>query len=43
MSVSLSDVGHPAQPFAETHVSDVLAIDEALEHLAAQDEQRAGC
>ncbi|HUE85106.1 MAG TPA: ECF-type sigma factor [Vicinamibacterales bacterium] len=39
--VSLSDAGHPPQPDAESHVSDVLAIDEALERLAAQDAEQA--
>lgn len=39
--VSLSDADHGRQPGAEMHVSDVLAIDEALERLAAQDAEQA--
>jgi RNA polymerase sigma-70 factor (ECF subfamily) len=40
--VSLSDADHSRQqPRAETHVSDVLAIDEALDRLAAQDAGQA--
>jgi RNA polymerase sigma-70 factor (ECF subfamily) len=40
LTVSLSDVAHPAEPFHEKHVCDVLAIDEALAHLAARDPEQ---
>jgi RNA polymerase sigma-70 factor (ECF subfamily) len=41
LTVSLSDVAQPTMPFPEQHVCDVLAIDAALEHLAAQDPEHA--
>jgi len=39
--LSLGDVEDPLQPSPESHVADVLAIDEALERLAAQDADQA--
>ena len=39
--VSLSDADHGRPPRAEMHVADVLAIDDALERLAAQDAEQA--
>jgi RNA polymerase sigma-70 factor, ECF subfamily len=38
--VSLSDAGQPLVPSPEKHVCDVLAIDEALEHLALRDPEQ---
>lgn len=41
VSIPLSDAGPLAQPGPQTPVSDVLAIDEALEHLASRDPEQA--
>ena len=41
MHVPLSDVNHAQLPTHDARVSDVLAIDEALERLAAQDADQA--
>jgi RNA polymerase sigma factor (TIGR02999 family) len=41
MHVPLSDVNHAQPPTHDARVSDVLALDEALERLAAQDADQA--
>jgi RNA polymerase sigma-70 factor (ECF subfamily) len=39
--VPLGDAGEPSQPAYDANVSDILAIDEALERLAVQDAEQA--